>query len=155
MIKISTMVAVAIMTAAAAPTASMAFDFPGAPVGSLQEQWESAKFEEMKTHLETDDYFAGKFVELHLFGKTAYIDRRAQPPKPAAEPNMGLLNSVLDGIDAGARTQLEIDVSREWHEDGQLKSEKWKIVAGTSVLIKKPVEPPKKETGEGNGGPAS
>lgn len=134
---------------------ALAWDFPEIP--SLQQQYEQAKIDELTTIFQTDPYFAGKIVEIHIFDRRIAVDRRREPATGAQAPSAGGLASitdVLDGLDAGAKGKVEVDVTRQWHDNGQMKEEKWKIViqGEYNVSKEKPASTQKenKQTGEGN-----
>jgi hypothetical protein len=134
-------------------TPLMAWDFPAVP--SLQEQYESAKIQEVVDIFQSDPYFAGKLVDITMFGKRVAVDRRGEPASTSRAPAPGGLASlteVLDGLDAGAKGKVEVDVSRSWHDNGQMKEEKWKIVIQGEYQVskEKPASNPKeeKQTGE-------
>lgn len=108
---------------------ALAWEFPAVP--SLQEQYETAKIEEITQIFQTDPYFAGKVVNIEIFGKRVAVDRRGEPASTSRAPAPGGLASltdVLDGLDAGAKGKVEVDVTRQWHDNGQMKEEKWRIV---------------------------
>lgn len=128
-------------------------------IPSLEQQMEHVKndeFDKVVSTVESEDYFAGKLVEINLYGRQRVVDRRSEPMRPSKGGGKDLeaLNSVLNGIGAEGRGSLEIDVTREWHENGELKLEKWKIKAGYQVAIEKKVDTkPPKATGEDGKGP--
>lgn len=133
---------------------AMAWDFE---IPSLQEQYEAAKIDEVTAIFENDPYFAGKLVDIQMFGKRVSVDRRNERPTNAAAPSPGGLASltdVLDGLDAGAKGKVEVDVTRQWHDNGLMKEEKWHIViqGQYNVSKEKPASDRKqdKETGEGS-----
>jgi hypothetical protein len=124
-------------------------------IPSLKEQYENAKIDEVKAVFETDPYFAGKLIEINMFDRRVAVDRRAEPASGARAPAPGGLASltdVLDGLDAGAKGKVEVDVTRSWHDNGQMKEEKWKIViqGEYNVSKEKPAGEQKqdKQTGE-------
>lgn len=136
-----------------------AFDFP--PIPSLKEQYEQAKIDEVTTIFQDDPYFAGKTVNIEMFGQKITVDRSGEanktvpgtPPPKVGSP-LASLTEVLDGIEAGAKGQVEINVERKWSEGGVLLYEKWGIIVGGQYNVKKEKTVPEKEgkqTGEGNG----
>jgi hypothetical protein len=129
------------------------WDFSTFP--SLQEQYETAKLNELSNVIQTEPYFAGKLVDITVFGKRVAIDRRGENnPHPGGSPpnsGIGALTDFLNGIDAAAKADLEIGVSREWYETGILKEERWNIVIhGSYHISKEELKPDKedKKTGE-------
>lgn len=144
---------------ALATQAAHAFEFP--PIPSLQEQYENAKINEVTDIFQNDDYFAGKLVNIEMFGKNIVVDRRKEPsntppgtPPPAVGSPLSTLTEVLDGLNAEAKGKVEINVERKWSEGGVLLYEKWGIVVGGQYNVAKEKLTPDKEgktTGEDKG----
>lgn len=129
---------------------ALSWDVP--PIPSLQEQYEQARIDEVVSIFAADPYFAGKSVDIQMFGKRVAVDRKGEAPVPGASPKGGLasLTEVLDGLDAGAKGKVDIEVNREWYENGALRLEKWHIVINGQYNIKKEaLTPPKEEKGTG------
>jgi hypothetical protein len=143
----------AMLFASPLPGAAWDLSFP-----SLQEQYEAAKIDEVTQIFQNDPYFAGKIVNIEMFGKKVAVDRTGEPnttppgtPPPSASGSLASLTEILDGLQAGAKGQVEINVERKWSESGVLQYEKWGIVVGGQYNVKKEKLAPEKEgktTGE-------
>lgn len=131
-----------------------AWEMPAIP--SLKVQYENAKIEELTEFFEKDPYFAGKLVNVDIFGKKVTVDRTREPsatPKGTPPPQSSVIGitDILNGLSAESKAQVGVNVERKWNDQGVLIMEKWGIVVGGEAKIKKEeLTPPKegKTTGE-------
>lgn len=127
-----------------------------AAIPSLKDQYENAKIEELTTYFQNEPYFAGKIVNIDMFGKKVTVDRTREPnttppgtPPPSAA-GIGITD-ILNGLSAETKANVGIDVHRKWNDQGVLVEEKWGIVVGGEYKVKKEALAPVKEgktTGE-------
>jgi hypothetical protein len=97
--------------------------------------YQTRKFAELLTELETHEYFAGTIVRLTFREKAYAVDRRAEKQKRTPgnpPPRMESLGSLLGNLSASTRGQLKINVHREYNDNGSVKSEDWTIEVGGS-----------------------
>lgn len=134
---------------------SMAFEWPEVP--SLKDQFELAEIEVVVDYFEKEPYFAGKTVNIEMHGRTVVVDRTKEPntTPPGTPPPSGSamipVTDILNGLQAGAKGNVGINVERKWTDNGVLIYEKWGIVVGGEYKIEKqPLSNPKNEktTGE-------
>lgn len=114
---------------------------------SLQEQYEQAKIEEVTQTFREDPFYAGKIVDIQMYGKRITVDRKREPVSPAAKApsNLSTLTQVLDGLDASAKASLQVEVTRQFYDSGLLKEERWNIVINGQYNVSKEALAPDKE----------
>jgi hypothetical protein len=140
----------AVIGIASISVSASAWEMP--PIPSLKQQYEDAKIMEVTAIFENDPYFAGKVVNVEMFGRKISVDRTREPnttppgtPPPAAGGALASLTDVLNGLEAGAKGEVQINVERKWTDNGVLIHEKWGIVVGGQYNVKKEKTAPDKD----------